>query len=259
MGSCRARSVYLTTRLLGRQSAKRLTSILHILSPETDNCPSWISGRERMTVENISWSTYTTDTTQSTTDPVLVLHIRHGTQLPSTSPTYSIQYCTVPLPVLVIRYSPPLSRNQFYIYDTVHNCPSTNPTDTLQSTTVPLPVLHIRYRPSTSPQLPKYQSIWYDTVHYFSGTSPTYTIQYTTAQGPVPPIQHSPLLSQYYMYDRVCCCPITSPTDEIVHYCPITNPFDTTLYTTAKEQVLLIRQSTLLPHTAEYTTTPDQS
>ena len=35
---------------------KRLTSIVHILSPETDNSPSWISGRERMTVENISWS-----------------------------------------------------------------------------------------------------------------------------------------------------------------------------------------------------------
>ena len=34
MGSCRARSVYLTTRLLGRQSSKRLTSIVHILSPE---------------------------------------------------------------------------------------------------------------------------------------------------------------------------------------------------------------------------------
>ena len=29
---------------------------MHILSPETDNCPSWISGRERMSVENISWS-----------------------------------------------------------------------------------------------------------------------------------------------------------------------------------------------------------
>ena len=37
-------------------SSKRLTSIVHILPPETDNCPSWISGRERMTVENISWS-----------------------------------------------------------------------------------------------------------------------------------------------------------------------------------------------------------
>ena len=29
---------------------------MHILSPETDNCPSWISGRGGMTVENISWS-----------------------------------------------------------------------------------------------------------------------------------------------------------------------------------------------------------
>ena len=29
---------------------QRLTSIVHILSPKTDNCPSWISGRERMTV-----------------------------------------------------------------------------------------------------------------------------------------------------------------------------------------------------------------
>ena len=33
------------------QSSKRLTSIVHILSPETDNCPSWISGRERMTAD----------------------------------------------------------------------------------------------------------------------------------------------------------------------------------------------------------------
>ena len=30
--------------------------LVHILSPETDNCPSWISGRERMTIENIWWS-----------------------------------------------------------------------------------------------------------------------------------------------------------------------------------------------------------
>ena len=28
---------------------------MHILSPVTDNCPSWISGRERMAVEIISW------------------------------------------------------------------------------------------------------------------------------------------------------------------------------------------------------------
>ena len=35
-------------------SYKRLTSIPHILSPETKNCPSCISGRERMAVETIS-------------------------------------------------------------------------------------------------------------------------------------------------------------------------------------------------------------
>ena len=37
----------------------RLTSIVHILSPETDNSPSWISRRMRTTVENISWSVFT--------------------------------------------------------------------------------------------------------------------------------------------------------------------------------------------------------
>ena len=38
-------------------SSKRLTSIVHIPLSETDNCPSWIRGRERTTVEkNISWS-----------------------------------------------------------------------------------------------------------------------------------------------------------------------------------------------------------
>ena len=35
-------------------SSKQLTSIVHILLPETDNCPPGIFGRERMTVENIS-------------------------------------------------------------------------------------------------------------------------------------------------------------------------------------------------------------
>ena len=65
MGSCRAQSVYLTTCLLGRLSPLSGTSIVHILSPETDNCPSWISGRERMTVENISWSISTKEYCQT--------------------------------------------------------------------------------------------------------------------------------------------------------------------------------------------------
>ena len=29
--------------------------MVHILSPETDNGPPWISGRERMPIENVSW------------------------------------------------------------------------------------------------------------------------------------------------------------------------------------------------------------
>ena len=40
-------------------SSKRLTSIVQILTSETDNCPSWISGRERMTIESTSWSVFT--------------------------------------------------------------------------------------------------------------------------------------------------------------------------------------------------------
>ena len=41
---------------LGRLSPLSVTSVVHILSPETDNCPSWISWRKRITAENISWS-----------------------------------------------------------------------------------------------------------------------------------------------------------------------------------------------------------
>ena len=29
--------------------------LVHILSPVTDNCPTWISGRERMATEMVSW------------------------------------------------------------------------------------------------------------------------------------------------------------------------------------------------------------
>ena len=42
-----------------------IISIVHILLPETNNCPSWISGRERMTIENISWSVSTKECCQS--------------------------------------------------------------------------------------------------------------------------------------------------------------------------------------------------
>ena len=47
MGSCPAQSVCLNTLLLGRLSPIwGLTSIVYNLSPETDNCPSCISGRQ---------------------------------------------------------------------------------------------------------------------------------------------------------------------------------------------------------------------
>ena len=57
MGSCRAWSVLPNHTFTGQAlSSKRLASIVHILLPEIDNCPSQISRRERMTVENISRS-----------------------------------------------------------------------------------------------------------------------------------------------------------------------------------------------------------
>ena len=35
-------------------SSGRLTSSVHVLSPGAGSCPSWVGGRERMTVDNIS-------------------------------------------------------------------------------------------------------------------------------------------------------------------------------------------------------------
>ena len=52
-----SQSVYLYTPFLGRFSPLSCWPVLvHTLSTETNNCPSWISGRGRMTIENISWS-----------------------------------------------------------------------------------------------------------------------------------------------------------------------------------------------------------
>ena len=53
-----SQTVNLTMHFLGRfRPLSGKLVYVHSLSPETDNCPSWISRRERMTVENISWST----------------------------------------------------------------------------------------------------------------------------------------------------------------------------------------------------------
>ena len=60
------------------KSSKLLTSIVRILSTETDNCPSWI--RERMTVENISWSISTKESCLSgrgRTPDLLITSWRH--------------------------------------------------------------------------------------------------------------------------------------------------------------------------------------
>ena len=57
VGSGWMQSVYVTTLLLCRFCPLNGQLVLRIfLSPETDNCLSWINGRERMIVENISWS-----------------------------------------------------------------------------------------------------------------------------------------------------------------------------------------------------------
>ena len=57
LGLCQACQFYLTTLILGRLTPISDKPVLvFILLLETDNCLTWISGRERMTKENILWS-----------------------------------------------------------------------------------------------------------------------------------------------------------------------------------------------------------
>ena len=50
-----AQSVNLSTLFLDKPPSQFVNqNLVHILSPVTDNCPSWISGREKMVVEIIS-------------------------------------------------------------------------------------------------------------------------------------------------------------------------------------------------------------
>ena len=53
--SFRAQSVNLATLFLGKPPRQFYQYLVHILSPVTDNCSSWISGRGRMAVEMFSW------------------------------------------------------------------------------------------------------------------------------------------------------------------------------------------------------------
>ena len=59
---------------------------MHILSQVTDNFPSWVSGRERMTVEKISWSISTKECCRaraSNSHPPDHQSSAHSTELPS--------------------------------------------------------------------------------------------------------------------------------------------------------------------------------
>ena len=57
MGSCRERSIYLATRLLGRLSPQWLTSIVYILLPETDNCTVLLDSAEGREIDILLMST----------------------------------------------------------------------------------------------------------------------------------------------------------------------------------------------------------
>ena len=50
--SFRVQSVILTTLFLGKPPRQFTQYFVHILSPVTENCSSWISGRGRMAAEN---------------------------------------------------------------------------------------------------------------------------------------------------------------------------------------------------------------
>ena len=61
----------------------------------------------------------------------------------STSPSDTLKSSLVPLPVLLLSYSPLLSQYQFYWYSAVHLCPGTCRIDTSSSEIAPIPVLLI--------------------------------------------------------------------------------------------------------------------
>ena len=92
MGSC---------KFLAKECAQSwLTRIVHILLPETCSCPSWISGRERMAVENISWSISTKECCrpgEGRTRNLLItcrtrIQLSHRGRLPRRGEGYSAEY-----------------------------------------------------------------------------------------------------------------------------------------------------------------------
>ena len=124
-------------------------------------------------------NTTPTDTLQSTHVPVLVLLsgpvllISYSTSVVYQSWRYNMHPSSVPVPVLLIWYSP-LNCPSHRPFDTiVYYCPITSPTDTLQSTTAPVLILLMPY----NPLLLHYQSYWYESVHYCPSTNQTFTLQ----------------------------------------------------------------------------------
>ena len=86
VGSGWMQSVYVTTLLLCRLCPLNGQPVLCIFfSPETDNCLSWINGRERMIVENISWSIATKECCRH----------RRGTQAASEKKTFKNRMAAV--------------------------------------------------------------------------------------------------------------------------------------------------------------------
>ena len=95
-----SRSVYLTTLFLGRLSPLSSQPVfLHVLSPENDNCPSWISGRDKMTVEKISWSISTNECCRiwqgSNLQPPNHQSVAHLTEPPMSAFTLDPSNCVI--------------------------------------------------------------------------------------------------------------------------------------------------------------------
>ena len=76
---------------------------MHILSPETYNCPSWISGRERMTVENISRSISTKECYRPWRGWTRDLLVSRRTAHPTEQPRPAYIWCR--LPVIIYMYT----------------------------------------------------------------------------------------------------------------------------------------------------------
>ena len=112
-------SVNLTTLFLGRLRPKPFTSyFVHILSPATDNCPTWISSRKRMIYVH---KRMFCQTWGSNLRPSVHQVEAHLTKLPSLAPSKGKPTNHFDFEVLINRpwagYRPPPPRGNFVHYD----------------------------------------------------------------------------------------------------------------------------------------------